>query len=69
LKINLPLYSILLSNYLMPYWQVVEYVAGGANGLPGTERTFAPKVNAPSVDAPANNLPHEVAPVVITIVL
>ena len=55
--------SLARTIYLEPfYWQVA-----GAFGWPGTETTFESKTNAPDVNAPASNLPHEVAPVVIVI--
>src|SRR5450759_700090 len=44
------------------YWQVA-----GAFTWPGTETTLESNTNAPAVNAPANNLPHEVAPVFIVI--
>ena len=42
------------------YWQVA-----GALALPGTDTTLESNTNAPPVNAPANNLPHEVALVFI----
>ena len=44
------------------YWQVA-----GALAFPGTETTLESNTNAPEVNAPANNLPHEVAPVTMVI--
>ena len=57
--------------YLMPcYSQTVDRVPPGTNGLPGTATMLESNTNAPeAVNAPASNLPHEVAPRSIVILV
>ena len=51
---------VLITNPIDHYLQLA-----GAPGLPGTDTTLESKMKAPDVNAPASNLPHEVAPVTI----
>ncbi len=53
-------WSCFCNDHFMRYLQLA-----GAFTLHGTDTTLGSNTNAPAANAPANNLPHEVAPVFI----